>query len=401
MALCGGALWRERASDGRRVRAAPALRYRDSFRELGIDVEDASGELLGADDLMREVARAMGSLESETAKVALAQRLMGRSGAALLPLLNGGAEGAEALLARFEELGGGMGEDFVRNSEAAADALTDWDTATLGIKATLANSFLPTLTRILNGLAEWGAGVGELLRGSNVLEIALYSLAGVLGLVAASLLTIMAPVLVPLGILVLLVDDVTAAFQGGTSAIGTFVDELFGVGATAAVVQTVTDAWNALAEAIRSAYAAMTGNLDGGRARDVVDRGEENAARSGRIMGRPGEGYEAALARTNATRARLGLEPVGAEGGGARRGPRVAAEEVRALTGAPTVSSRSAGGPRATEITQHIGAPSIQMTINGAQDPEATSRAVQRALGDALRRTMGEAAATLPQGAAT
>ncbi|GAB5547811.1 MAG: hypothetical protein SangKO_075710 [Sandaracinaceae bacterium] len=45
------------------------------------------------DELMRQMARGMAGLEDETAKVALAQTLMGRSGARLLPLLNGGEEG--------------------------------------------------------------------------------------------------------------------------------------------------------------------------------------------------------------------------------------------------------------------------------------------------------------------
>ncbi|GAB5541374.1 MAG: hypothetical protein SangKO_011340 [Sandaracinaceae bacterium] len=155
------------ASRGSRTQA-------EAFGALGVQLRDGNGQLLAADELMRQMARGMAGLEDETAKVALAQTLMGRSGARLLPLLNGGEEGAEALLERFRELGGGLSADFVVSAEAAQDAITDWNTATLSFKSQLGAAFLPTLTRVLLAVTEYGTLIASAVRRSNAVQVAFW-----------------------------------------------------------------------------------------------------------------------------------------------------------------------------------------------------------------------------------
>ena len=62
----------------------------ENFEALGIDVNDAFGEVKDANTLMTEMADGFARLTNDTKKSALAQDLMGRAGKKLNPLLNGG-----------------------------------------------------------------------------------------------------------------------------------------------------------------------------------------------------------------------------------------------------------------------------------------------------------------------
>lgn len=363
--------------------------YADAFNRLGIDVRDADGNLRSADSLMREMARAMSGLENETEKVALAQQLMGRSGARLLPLLNGGEEAVAELHARFAELGGGLSQDFVTNAAEAQDALTDWGVAMDSIRSRLVVSFMPALTRVIVGASNLFGRFSRLLEGTHAIELALAALAGVAAYFAVQfLIAFGGPILIGLAVaaaiafIILLVDDLITLFSGGRSVIGGFIDEMFGVGTAAQLVQDLKDAWDGLTLAVRRAtYAVGTffgldmEEVDDGIANEEIGadearrRVDEAAARQGRITGRRGESFEEALARTNRTRERLGLPALGpngeapAEGRGAAR-PRTAARPRGGRGGAAVVDARA----------------NIPITVEGADNPAETARRVRTEL---------------------
>ncbi len=365
-----------------------SAQYVEAFRALGVTVDDGNGNLLEADQLMTQMARGMGALDDETRKVALAQTLMGRSGARLLPLLNGGEEGVADLLQRFRELGGGLSADFVVNAEAAQDALTDWNTATLSFKSQLGAALLPTLTRVLNVVTEWSVSIGAALRRSNALEVGLWALVAVLGALAIAFAVAFLPLtlgLLGFGLLVLLIDDLIVAFQGGESALGALIDGIFGVGATQTIVEALTSAWEGFVDVLREA-----GQLLG----LVEDPG--NLSPEARQRREFRSAFMAAQGKNETT-------PDGAEarGGGRVPRPRLAlnAEALRGLIGQGPVipvGQVAQGAPSRTDVRVDS-RPSI--TINGGGDPERTRRLVERALSDHERRLVNQAVAELPQGA--
>ena len=57
--------------------------FAETFKSLGVNVNDSNGELKSGEQLIIEMADGMAGLDNETERVAIAMRLMGRSGGKL------------------------------------------------------------------------------------------------------------------------------------------------------------------------------------------------------------------------------------------------------------------------------------------------------------------------------
>lgn len=64
----------------------------DAFKTLGVDVTDANGELRNGDDVWQDVIKALGQMENETQRDAVAMQLLGKNATALNPLIEDGGE---------------------------------------------------------------------------------------------------------------------------------------------------------------------------------------------------------------------------------------------------------------------------------------------------------------------
>lgn len=77
----------------------------EAFDKLGVSVTDANGNLRSGDEVWQEVIAALGQVENETERDALAMQLMGKSAAQLNPLIEDGGETYKNLadtLARYD-----------------------------------------------------------------------------------------------------------------------------------------------------------------------------------------------------------------------------------------------------------------------------------------------------------
>ena len=72
---------------------------------LGLSVLDSGGALKGADQMFTDIADKLSKMQDETQKSALAQRVFGEEGKKLIPLLNSGKDGIEAMRKEAERLG--------------------------------------------------------------------------------------------------------------------------------------------------------------------------------------------------------------------------------------------------------------------------------------------------------
>jgi len=226
----------------------------DAFRMLGVEIKDSSGNLKSGDQLMREVGLSLDGLENSTEKVALAQQLMGRSGAALLPLFKDGEEGLNRALKALDEFGGGLSKDLIPLAEAAQDRFAEWEIAMTSLKSRVAVAVLPMLNSLVLGLSKAGAAISRFVGNGEMLKAALIVLGAVLAKLAIgkfgmSLLKLGKAALMPalkIALLILLVDDLLTLFKGGDSLIGRFLDKLFGKGSSQRVVKAITDITSAI-----------------------------------------------------------------------------------------------------------------------------------------------------------
>lgn len=95
----------------------------DSFGRLGLSFDDLKGK--SQEEIFNLTIDKLMQVEDETQRAALANDLLGRSGAELAPLLNQGAEGAEELRKRAHELGLVLSDDAVNAGVVFGDTMDD------------------------------------------------------------------------------------------------------------------------------------------------------------------------------------------------------------------------------------------------------------------------------------
>lgn len=217
--------------------AAGLETYQREFDRLGITVTDTEGTLKSADTLLLEMADSMGKLETDTERVAVAQALLGRQGPKMLALFKDGSAGIKKFKKEAHDLGGVLGDDLVNASVKLTDDIWRFDFAMRGIKSRIAMTVIPAFNRFILGTSRLLKKFGEIIKGTKIVEATLQSL----GIVAAAVglkifisfikpLLMIALVAILFAAFVLVLEDINQLFSKGKSAIGHYLDELFGLG---------------------------------------------------------------------------------------------------------------------------------------------------------------------------
>jgi len=146
-------------SDAANIGGRPA----EVFQQLGVSVRDSEGNLRSADSVLSDLADTFQAMPDGVAKTAAAVELLGRSGAKLIPLLNGGAEGIKALTDQAERLGLVITDEQAIASERFNDTLAALEGVSKGAANTVAAELLPVLNEmsgLLLSLGENGESAG-------------------------------------------------------------------------------------------------------------------------------------------------------------------------------------------------------------------------------------------------
>lgn len=121
----------------------------DAFKQLNISATDSTGALKTQEQMFEETVRALQGMEDGTKKAMLAQELFGKSGADLLPLLNGTADSVEELKNKANEYGMIVGDNAIAAGVLWADTMDTGKRAIGGLFNTVAGKALPTLQKFL------------------------------------------------------------------------------------------------------------------------------------------------------------------------------------------------------------------------------------------------------------
>jgi hypothetical protein len=101
----------------------------EAFRNLGIGIQDANGKLRSSEAIFRDLAKAYTEAEDKAVFFANAQELLGRNAQKLAPLLAGGAEGIDNLVASAQAAGVILSKDLIDAADKASDKI-----AALGVQ---------------------------------------------------------------------------------------------------------------------------------------------------------------------------------------------------------------------------------------------------------------------------
>jgi hypothetical protein len=121
---------------------------------LGISARDAQGQLKTADQVLLEVADRFKNMADGPEKATAAFDIFGKSGAALIPMLNMGSDA-------IQKLNTGISADFAKNAGIYNDQLANLQAQTSALGASVLSALLPSLVKV----TAWTATAVENLRG--------------------------------------------------------------------------------------------------------------------------------------------------------------------------------------------------------------------------------------------
>lgn len=225
----------------------------ESFAKLGVHVKDANGETISTEGAIEEIADRFKEMTNPVEKSALAMKVFGRGGQALVPLLSRGREGIKELREEFQALGGGLSEETVEAANQADDA---FKRLRLGTRSLILNAMTPFIKLATAGatkLKEWIVQFRQWSKGSDITKAALIALTVVAVASAAQIVIAWLPIIATtlawtaaLTGAILIIDDLIGLFTGSKSVIGDWIDQAFGEGSAQEVVKTVKGWWEQL-----------------------------------------------------------------------------------------------------------------------------------------------------------
>jgi hypothetical protein len=131
-----------------------------AFDAMGVSVKNADGTLKSQRDVLEEVADRFSGYADGAEKSALAQRIFGRAGADLIPLLNSGAKGLKDMADESDRLGNTIDTKTAKAAERFNDDLTRLNTAIAGAGRQIAGPLIQSLADASNYFIKTANDVG-------------------------------------------------------------------------------------------------------------------------------------------------------------------------------------------------------------------------------------------------
>lgn len=136
--------------------------YAEAYEQLGISVTDANGNMRDSEEVYWEIIDALGEIENETARDALAMQILGKSAQELNPLIEQGAERMAELGEQAHAAGYVVSDEMLGAYGALDDQLQYLNVGATAAKNALGTVLLPVLTDLAT---EGNALLGEFTNG--------------------------------------------------------------------------------------------------------------------------------------------------------------------------------------------------------------------------------------------
>lgn len=171
------------------------------FKDLGIEVKDAAGKLRPTEQVMSDVADVLAGMPDGAAKTALAMKLLGKSGADMIPMLNGGGAALQAMIDEAKSLGLVIDAKTGKAAENFNDNLSRLSKTVSGISIQIMANLAPAL--------EWmsSKAVEATMRFRNLSPGMQTTLSAIVGVTV-----VLGPLVIGLGFVVMAVGAAASAF---------------------------------------------------------------------------------------------------------------------------------------------------------------------------------------------
>ncbi|MBR5990946.1 MAG: phage tail protein [Bacilli bacterium] len=167
--------------------ASGSASYSGAYEKLGISVKDANGNLRDSETVYWELIEALGEIENDTERDALAMTLLGKSAQDLNPLIETGSKKMQELAKEAHQAGYVLSDELLQAYGAFDDQMQYLNNGVTAAKNALGTILLPLLT----DLAEEGVSLlGEFTRGVQSANGDLSKIADVFGQVLPKALNV-------------------------------------------------------------------------------------------------------------------------------------------------------------------------------------------------------------------
>lgn len=148
----------------------------EGLEKIGVSSKNLDGSLKSNKQVMYEVADRFAGMEDGAQKTALAMQIFGKSGADMIPMLNGGSAGMRELDEMAAKLGLTLSDETVEQAGAFNDTLDLLALGGQGVARGLAAELLPTLSKLA------GSFLQSMTQGDRLKNTAHYLALGLKGL---------------------------------------------------------------------------------------------------------------------------------------------------------------------------------------------------------------------------
>ncbi len=143
----------------------------EALRKMGIAIGDSTEQALG------KIADRFAEMPDGVQKTATAMAIFGKAGADLVPLLNAGADGIEALQERAKELGIVFDDITAKQAELFNDKMAELKTVFTGIVTQISIGLLPALSATVDAFANSAKVSGDWQKVGKALGITILDVA--------------------------------------------------------------------------------------------------------------------------------------------------------------------------------------------------------------------------------
>ena len=158
----------------------------ETFAALGVSITDSSGHLRSAEDVFYDVIDALGGVENQTERDALAMEVMGRSAQELNPLILQGSDALRELAAEAENAGYVLDESQIQKLGEVDDAYQRMQLQIEATKKELAVEFAPASKAAMETFGNVVEKAGKILVDTHLIENIGAIVQGVMGIIDAA-----------------------------------------------------------------------------------------------------------------------------------------------------------------------------------------------------------------------
>lgn len=142
---------------------------KEIFDKLRISVTDSNGALKSTDQLLPELVEKLQRMGDTTERNAVANKLLGGTGTALIPILNKTGDELQALIEEKKQMGV-LSEKEVADLKRTAEAQRKYTEAIEASKDRIAGKYAPVVADLYSASADAITSVSKMLKKSGILE---------------------------------------------------------------------------------------------------------------------------------------------------------------------------------------------------------------------------------------